>query len=106
MKLSHLIYSRCPHCHEHGIPAMKLRSGIVIEEECKYCHKKIYIHPIATHFVFFIAVALVAWFCNTILSNLFGKNISDIIFWIISFILFYLANYFAFFEDVGDDEDK
>lgn len=105
MKLSHLIYSKCPHCHEHGIPAFKLRRGIIIEEECRYCHKKIYIHPIATWSIYFIAVALVAWLCNTILSNLLGKNVSNIIFWTVSIIMLYLAEYFAIYEKVEDDED-
>lgn len=104
INLNNLFYSKCPYCHKHGIPAIKLRQGIVIQEKCKYCHKEISVHSIATIFVYTIVILVLIYLKNKFLNDILGIQIPDVMLYISGLILAYLAEYFAFYEPVNNDE--
>ena len=102
MNLQKIKHSRCPKCHQHGIPAFKkfgLRYCPTVK--CKFCQRS-FSANFAFYAVSYISVAigigLIGAFVNKVI------NIPNWVWYIVAIICCFLIEYFAPLEE--NDSEK
>ena len=101
MNFDKLRYSKCPHCHQHGLPAfMKTvrHSGLVLT--CKHCQHKFFL----SRFVYVLAVLAIA-VGGGLISLLISSCGISVPFWltaIVAVVLVLMFEYFAPLEKLDE----
>lgn len=98
MKLEKLLYSKCPHCKKHGIPALKTARFHQPTLTCKKCGSKYKANGILSMLLIISVPFLLFLFSNII----FDINFNDIFIVIIMAMSIFIIEYFLPIESVDE----
>lgn len=100
MNINKIIYSKCPHCKQHGISLFKTGYKYNPILTCKYCGKKFKVNRVLYLFVLLLWCIFLG--ISYRLKDQFWPNIPYWISWIYSVIPLLLFEYFAPLEEESD----
>lgn len=101
-----LLFSKCPHCHKHGIFFLKLNLRSDGIQKCKYCNGSVYVHSGITSVCICIIFIILFFIYKTIFSNILSNNLFKTLGYVWGIAFLYFAEYFAYVEKIDDNKDS